>query len=206
MSSEYVRKDHLYKQAKESGYRSRASFKLLEIQKKYKIMKKNQAVIDLGCFPGGWLQVAAKECGAGGTVVGIDLKEVETLKEFPFVHILKGDLTTEETKAEIRNIHAASFDVVISDMSPPLSGIKYRDQVAAAELFELAVLYCDEFLKPGGSFVAKIFPSNETEEVFRNAKSKWKSFLRKNLDSTRSSSTEMYVIGTGFKGTATKTS
>ncbi len=201
MSSKYNRKDHLYKQAKESGYRSRASFKLLEIQKKYKILKKGQAVLDLGCFPGGWLQVAGEACGTKGIVVGIDLKEVEPLSgESAHVHILKGDLLEEEVRDKIRELHGALFDVILSDMSPALSGVKYRDQVAAAELFELALGYCDTFLKPGGSFIAKIFPSEETEQVFRNAKKKWESLLRKNLDSTRSSSTEMYVIGTGFKG------
>jgi 23S rRNA (uridine2552-2'-O)-methyltransferase len=201
MSGNYNRKDHLYKQAKESGYRSRASFKLLEIQKKYKILRPAQAVLDLGCFPGGWLQVAAETCGKKSCVIGIDLKEVEALSgNNAVVHILKGDLATEDIKMQIRGLHSPPFDVILSDMSPALSGIKDRDQVAAAELFELALVYCDKFLTPGGSFIAKIFPGKETEDVFRNAKQKWKSLLRKNLDSTRSSSNEMYVIGTGFKG------
>lgn len=198
MSSSYNRKDHLYKKAKESGYRSRAAFKLLEINKKYKILTKNSRVLDLGCFPGGWLQVAAEISPTSKAIVGIDIKELEPLSESN-VSIIRGDLYKEETKEEIRNIHNGSFNVILSDMSPPLSGIKDRDQVASAELFELALNYCDLFLEKNGSVIIKIFPSAETENVFREAKKNWSSFLRKNLESTRSSSNEMYVIGKGFK-------
>jgi 23S rRNA (uridine2552-2'-O)-methyltransferase len=201
MASKYIRKDRFYKQAKESGYRSRASFKLLEIQKKYKILQSGKKVLDLGCFPGGWLQVAGSICGKKGLIVGIDLKAVEpVLEEGANVHILEGDLLEPETTSMIRLIHSEPFDVILSDMSPHLTGVKFRDQVAAAELFELAVRFCDDFLKKGGDFVAKVFPSEETEEVFRNSRKKWNTFSRTNLESTRGSSNELYVVGRGFKG------
>lgn len=199
MASQYNRKDKYYQEAKECGYRSRAAFKLLEIQKKHKILPKGGSVLDLGCFPGGWLQIASEALGPKGCVLGVDLRDVEPLpnKGAP-VHILKGDLLDEKSKEWIREVHPKQFDAIVSDMSPHLSGIKYKDQVAAAELFELALAYCEEFLKAKGCFVAKVFPSEETEAVFRSTKKKWEKLVRMNLDSTRSSSNELYIIGKSY--------
>lgn len=207
MSSSYNRKDHFYQKAKDLGYRSRAAFKLKELQDKYKIIKKGDNVLDLGCYPGGWLQIASQISGHSGKVIGIDLKDVDPFPKSKFenIQVIKGDLLNFDAilpeilsavnEAENTNF---KFDVVISDMSPALTGIKDKDIAGIVEVFSLAISYCRLLLKPNGNFLAKIFPGQEIEDIFKSNKKDWNSFQKTVLKSTRNSSNELYVIGKSY--------
>ena len=196
MSKLYNRKDRLYHQAKESGYRSRAAFKLKEIQEKLKIIKQNQKVLDLGCYPGGWLQVGAELVGKNGLVVGIDRVATENLPN-DNIKIILGDLFDESSKENILKLNPEKFDVVISDMSPSLTGIKDKDDFQSAELLVLASEFAREVLKESGVFVAKIFPGKDCDEFVKQERVKWKTFQTLSLKSSRGSSIEKYIVGRG---------
>lgn len=203
MSGKYNRKDHLYTKAKEEGFRGRASYKLLELQKKYRLLRRGGSVLDLGCFPGGWLQVAAEKVGPQGRVVGIDLKGIEDLSnagrgDYNNVVALVGDMREEDSLRRIRELSPDGFDAVISDMSPALSGIRFRDAFLSAELVGIAFQTAEQLLKDGGSFVAKIFPGEEADELFQMMKSRFVRLERVELGSTRKTSSEFYLVGVSF--------
>ncbi len=199
MSNNYNRKDQFYKSAKESGYRSRAFFKLKEMDKKYKLFKRNDSVLDLGAWPGSWLEYTIKAVGNSGLCVGADLVE---MKEFPEnnVHCVTGDLRDESTIEEILSINPKRFDSVISDMSPKLTGIKEADRAGAIACAELAFWLSEKFLKPNGIFLTKVFKSEEANQFFRDIRKSFDELKRSKLDSTRKTSNEFYIIGIGYKG------
>jgi 23S rRNA (uridine2552-2'-O)-methyltransferase len=202
--SNYNRKDHFYREAKREGLRSRAAYKLLELNDKIKLLRPGQKILELGCFPGGWLQVAAQIVGPKGLVVGVDLTESPPFcrEEFPKElsirppRTLVGDARDPEIQRQLKDL--GPYDVLLSDMSPKLSGITARDQAGVAELFELALSLCSLFLKPGGSFVAKEFPSPEVDELFKAYRSRFEKLGRTRLKATRNTSNELYVIGRGY--------
>jgi 23S rRNA (uridine2552-2'-O)-methyltransferase len=196
MPGTYNRKDELYHRAKKEGYRGRAAYKLIELNKRFKIFKRGMSVCDLGCAPGGWLQVSADLISPDGVVVGIDLEKVEDVSDL--VTIFCGDLTTPENKQLMIEALGGSADVVLSDMSPDISGIKLRDSFRSAELVEHAWLLSQEILKKGGSFVAKIFPGAECESLAKEIRPKFQKFSRVCLESSRKTSTELYFVGQGF--------
>ncbi len=199
MGKAYQRKDGFYRKAKEEGYRSRASYKLLELDQRARLLKKGQRVVDLGCFPGGWLQVASDLTGPSGKVVGIDLKDVEPLnKEGVFIH--KGDISSIENQTQVLSSLGGKADLLLSDMSAPLTGVSFRDACRSAELAELVLELSGSLLKNGGAVVAKVFPSAEADQVFQNYRGSFSSFKRFKLKSTRGSSSELYFVGQGFKG------
>lgn len=196
MSSEYKRKDHLYQKAKEEGYRSRAAYKLKEIQAAYKIIKNGDLVLDVGAWPGGWIQVALEYVGAQGRVVGIDLVALEPIND-PRAMLLQGDARDLDSALPDP---ALRFNAVISDMSPKLTGIPEADQAGTVACAELALSVASNFLKKGGNFVVKVFKGREVEGFVKAAKPMFNRVIRSELDSTRNSSNEFYVIGLGFKG------
>jgi 23S rRNA (uridine2552-2'-O)-methyltransferase len=196
MSSEYKRKDHLYQKAKEEGYRSRAAYKLKEIQAAYKIIKNGDLVLDVGAWPGGWTQVALEYVGAQGRVVGIDLVALEPIND-PRAMLLQGDARDLDSALPDP---ALRFNAVISDMSPKLTGIPEADQAGTVACAELALSVASNFLKKGGNFVVKVFKGREVEGFVKAAKPMFNRVIRSELDSTRNSSNEFYVIGLGFKG------
>ena len=199
----YDRKDGLYKQAKASGYRSRAFFKLEEIQKKHKIIKKGDKVIDMGAWPGGWLQCARKFVGSSGLVTGIDLVEIDPF-ENKNIFTIKGDLRDPEPIEEALSLADGKYDVLVSDMSPKLSGIKDADRLASVALLELAAFLAAQVLRVGGSFVAKGFKCNETEEFIRATRPAFSKLVRLELKSTRKTSKEFYIVGFGYKGNSSQ--
>ena len=155
-------------------------------------------MIDLGCFPGGWLQVAAERVTAKGTLVGVDLLDVEPVSCGGLsATIIKGDFTDPEVRQQL--LAHGPFDAVLSDMSPKLSGVRIRDAVRSAELVELAMQFAEEALRPKGVFVAKIFPSEECELLAKCCKQLFATFSRANLDSTRKTSNELYFIAKGIR-------
>jgi len=199
MSSGYNRKDRFYHQAKSAGYRSRAAYKLIEIDQKYGLLKPGGKVLDLGSWPGGWVQVAAERVGPAGLVVGIDLVQVEEVG-YDNVHLLTGDARDESFIATVLAKAGGPFDVVISDMSPKLTGIKEADQAGTVACAELALWLTGQVVRPGGSFVAKVFKGGDTDAFVKAARPLFNKLARVELDSTRKTSNEFYVIGLGLKG------
>ena len=197
----YNRKDHLYNQAKSDGYRSRASYKLIELDQKYRLFKPGSKVFDLGCWPGGWLQVASKRVGGGGRVVGVDLKETEPLPRSN-VSLLHGDAKDEEILGQALSLAGGRFDLVISDMSPKHTGIKEVDQAGTAQVVELAYWACSQVLKPGGTLLCKAFPSGDLDRFVPELRAGFSKFQRAGLKSTRKTSKEFYIYCQGYRGTS----
>lgn len=204
MSSKYNRKDHLYQRAKEQGYRSRAAYKLKELQAAHRLIPKGGTVLDVGAWPGGWCQVAL-ECigaqdslepakGGAGEVWGIDLQELDPLDD-PRCHLIRGDARDLELLLPREGM---KFDAVISDMSPKLTGIREVDQAATVGCAELALWVAERYLKVGGSFVVKVFKGSETDLFVRSLRPIFKKVVRSELDSTRGTSNEFYVVGLGL--------
>ena len=197
MSGTYDRKDHFYKKAKSQGLRSRANFKLQEINEKYKLLKEGQRVLDLGAWPGGWLQYILGCIGQSGKAVGIDLVEIEDLED-KRVKTICGDASDQAVIKAALEFSGSNFDVVVSDMSPKLSGIRESDQARASALNELAFDVAARTLKSGGSFVCKTFKGPDTESLIKKIKPKFSQLQRSELDSSRKTSNEYYIVGLGI--------
>lgn len=200
MASQYNRKDHLYKKAKDEGLNSRAAFKLQELDKRFKLLKKGAYVLDLGCFPGGWVQVAAEKVGPSGKVYGVDLREVTGFENQLNIRIRLGDIYDPETVEDIRAFfEGAPLDAVVSDLSHQLTGIRLKDVVQSAELMGRAFELGRMLLKPGGVVVAKFFPGQDTDDLIKELRKDFKELKRVTLDSSRKSSIEQYVVAMGYK-------
>ena len=198
MSGTYDRKDHFYKKAKEEGFASRAAYKLLELDKRFQLLKQGFRVIDLGAWPGGWLQVVSGKVGQNGMVIGIDLVPIDDFG-IPNVKTITGDVGDEDKLLEAQLIAGGKFDLVLSDMSPKLSGIKEADRYAAVHCAELALFAAGKLLNKGGNLVIKVFKSNETEAFVKTCRPLFNKVTRSELDSTRKTSNEFYLVCLGFK-------
>ena len=188
--------DPFVAQARAEGWRSRAAFKLLEIQEKYKIFRKCQKVVDLGCAPGGWLQVVAN-LGIG-SVIGIDILPVDAM---PGVEILQGDFTDPAILNHMQGlIDADGLDVVMSDLAHNTVGHKQTDHLKIIGLLELAYGFATDNLKPGGVFIAKAFQGGETAQLLAEMKLQFKDVRHFKPKSSRSDSSELYLVALGFKG------
>lgn len=190
--------DPYYKKAKSEDYRSRASYKLKQIDKKFKIIKEGNTVVDLGAAPGGWSQVALEKVGEEGTVVGVDLNRIKPFKEGNF-HGIRGDFTTEEVQNRIMEIIGGKTKVVISDASPKLCGIKNLDQLRSIDLINVVIEIADNILEEKGNLVMKVFQGPEYKEMLTNLKKKFRQVKTTKPPSSRKKSAEMYVIGLGYK-------
>ena len=205
----YQRKDHLYLKAKSEGYRSRAAYKLQELDQKYHLIKPGMKVVDLGCAPGGWLQVAAAKVGRLGMVIGIDRLVVKSFRlgeikgregEINSPIILTGDITDVEIQQQVIKEAGSKVDLILSDMSPDLTGVYFQDAARSAELVEIAFTIANILLKPKGNIVTKIFPGTESDQLFLEMKKNYKKLSRVALKSTRKTSKEFYFVGEGFVG------
>jgi 23S rRNA (uridine2552-2'-O)-methyltransferase len=194
----YDRKDHLYEKAKSEGYASRAAYKLKEIQQKFKLIKQGSRVLDLGCWPGGWLQTASELTGTSGVVVGLDLVAVE-ISLPSHVFTFQGDIRDSDVLTNAIAQLGGEADAVVSDMSPKLSGIPEVDRAASKGLNQMAFYAATKTLRAGGFFVAKVFKSNEAETFIKEIRPHFESIKRTELDSTRATSNEFYVVGIGYK-------
>jgi len=189
-------KDPFVIQAQKDGYRSRAAYKLIEIDKKYKIIKSGITAVDLGAAPGGWSQVLTKKIGLKGKVVGIDLLEVAPIKGIDFI---QGDFMQEEILIEmVDKLENNPVDLVISDMAPNISGIKMVDQQKAIYLNELAFDFASKHLKQNGCFLVKSFVGKDFEEFVKNLRSCFKKVYKIKPDSSRSRSAEIFLLGYEF--------
>ncbi|MEJ6766038.1 MAG: RlmE family RNA methyltransferase [Methylophilales bacterium] len=192
-------KDPFVIQAQKDGYRSRAAYKLIEIDNKYKIIKPGIAAADLGAAPGGWSQVLSKRIGLNGKVVAIDLLEVSPINGIDFI---QGDFEQEEILKEMLDkLKNKPLDLVISDMAPNISGIKMVDQQRAINLNELALDFAKKHLKQNGFFLVKTFVGSDFEEYVKDLRSYFKKVFKIKPDSSRSRSSEIFLLGHEFCGT-----
>ncbi len=193
----YKRKDFFYKKAKNEGYRSRASFKLKEIQKKFKIFKNNYNVLDLGCAPGGWLQVASEYC-KNGIIVGIDILPTEPI-ECQNIKIINGNIFDDSVIKQINDIR---FNVILSDMAPNTSGIKHSDYYKSYELCLTAFEISGKLLREHGNFIVKIFQGREFEDFYKLLKKYFKIVKIFKPQSSRDTSAETYIVAIGLKASS----
>ncbi len=191
----YQRKDSYYARAKAVGYRSRAAFKLQELARKYQLIRRGDRVVDLGAWPGGWLQVAAELVGPTGLVVGVDLQPIERLASTAVVTLV-GDAGETAMQDEILARCRGRVDVILSDMAPKLSGVRDRDQVRAGELADTAVALADRLLAPGGRLLVKVFTGAEHDALVA-ARRLFDSAKLTKPESSRRESSEMYLVGSG---------
>jgi len=192
MAGKKGQQDYYYYEAKRKGYRSRAAFKLLQINRKFKVIKKNFSVLDLGASPGGWSQVAVK---LGADVVAVDLNPMEKMDG---VHFIRGDITNDETLEEIKSVKDC-YDAVICDASPKISGNWDIDHILSVELARSAFKIAKKVLRPGGNFVVKIFQGKEIQKVFSEFKPYFRFQKFHSPQASRKRSSEVYFIGKGFK-------
>jgi 23S rRNA (uridine2552-2'-O)-methyltransferase len=186
--------DPYVEKAKKEGYKSRAAFKLIEIQDKFKIIKNNSIVIDLGAAPGGWSQVASKICNK---IIAVDLLDMAPI---PKVNFIKGDFLEETTMQKVMEIMKDSkADVVLSDMAPSSCGIKKVDHLRIVNLIEAVYEFCKISLNEGGTMVAKIFQGGAEAELLTDIKLRFSKVVHFKPNSSRKESVEMYLVATGFK-------
>lgn len=187
--------------ARSEGYRSRAAFKIKEMDEKHKLFKKGMRVVDLGAAPGGWSQVAAKAVGSSvetPLVVGIDYLEMAPI---PGVVLLQKDFTEDDAPAMlIEALGGHQVDVVMSDMAWPTTGHRPTDHLRIVHLIEIAADFAIQVLKPGGSFVAKVFQGGTEHELLHMLKRNFRTTFHAKPPSSRSDSAEAYLIAKGFKG------
>ncbi|MGJ7513940.1 23S rRNA (uridine(2552)-2'-O)-methyltransferase RlmE [Pseudomonas baetica] len=190
--------DPYVKQAQKDGYRSRASYKLLEVQEKYKLIRPGMSVVDLGAAPGGWSQVTSRLIGGQGRLIASDILEMDSIPDVTFI---QGDFTQDEVLARILEaVGNSQVDLVISDMAPNMSGTPAVDMPKAMFLCELALDLAERILKPGGNFLIKIFQGEGFDTYLKDARQKFDKVQMIKPDSSRDSSREQYMLGWGFRG------
>ena len=191
------RRDFYYRKAKLEGLRSRAAYKLEQLDKKFKIFKGVKKVLDLCCAPGGWLQYSLSRIGEDGLIIGVDLVEIAPL---PNVYFIQGDITREETLEKIVKVANGKIDLVLSDCSPNVSGIWELDHARQIYLAETSLKIARKVLRKGGKFVVKVFQG----DLFNNYLDKVREFFKivkvTKPEASRKESAEMYVIAFNFSG------
>jgi 23S rRNA (uridine2552-2'-O)-methyltransferase len=190
--------DPFVKQAQKDGYRSRASYKLLEIQEKDKLIRPGMSVIDLGAAPGGWSQVTSRLIGGQGRLIASDILEMDSIPDVTFI---QGDFTQDEVLQRILEaVGDSHVDLVISDMAPNMSGTPAVDMPRAMFLCELALDLASRVLRPGGDFLIKIFQGEGFDQYLKDVRGKFDKVQMRKPSSSRDRSREQYLLGRGFKG------
>src|SRR5215472_630455 len=184
-------------EARRLGYRSRAAFKLIELDDRFRLLRRDHRVVDLVCAPGGWTQVAVERVGIGGKVVGVDAAETAPV---PGSAILRADIHDPGVAAMIKAELADQADVVLSDMAPSTTGHATTDHLRIVALAEAACSIAAEILKPGGSFVAKVFQGGAEGELLAQLKRRFAELRHAKPPASRPESAETYVIAKGFRG------
>ncbi|NLC99971.1 MAG: 23S rRNA (uridine(2552)-2'-O)-methyltransferase RlmE [Gammaproteobacteria bacterium] len=188
--------DPFVKMAQKDGYRSRASYKLLEIQEKDRILRPGMTVIDLGSAPGGWSQVTSRVIGDKGTLIASDILPMSAIADVTFI---EGDFTEDKVFNEIMDaVGNQPVDLVISDMAPNMSGVRTADQAAAMYLCELALDLATKVLRPGGDFLIKIFHGEGFDEYLRDVRQRFDKVQMRKPTSSRDRSREQYLLARGM--------
>jgi 23S rRNA (uridine2552-2'-O)-methyltransferase len=189
--------DFYVQQSVEQGYRSRSAYKLMEIDDRDRLLKSGMALVDLGCAPGGWCQVALERMKSQGRIVGIDLLEMVGLNGVDF---LQGDFTEDGTLTElVSRLHGRKADLVLSDMSPNITGVIVSDQARIYALAELALEFAAHWLQPEGAFLVKVFQGAGFEDFMKQMRGIFKSVVVRKPKASRDSSREVYLLGRGLK-------
>ncbi|MBF8691405.1 23S rRNA (uridine(2552)-2'-O)-methyltransferase RlmE [Pseudomonas fulva] len=190
--------DPFVKQAQKDGYRSRASYKLLEIQEKDRLIRPGMSVIDLGAAPGGWSQVTSRLIGGQGRLIASDILEMDSIPDVTFI---QGDFTQDEVLRQILEaVGDSHVDLVISDMAPNMSGTPAVDIPRAMFLCELALDLATRVLRPGGDFLIKIFQGEGFDVYLKDVRTKFDKVQMRKPSSSRDRSREQYLLGKGFRG------
>jgi 23S rRNA (uridine2552-2'-O)-methyltransferase len=190
--------DPYVKQAQKDGYRSRSSYKLIQLNEKDRLIRPGMLVVDLGSAPGGWSQVAARLVGAKGRVLATDILPMEPLKNVDFI---QGDFTEESVLKQVLDwLGGNQPDVVLSDIAPNISGIDSADQASSMYLVELALDMARQVLKPKGDFVTKVFQGAGSEEFLKDLRTSFDKVLIRKPAASRSRSREVYMVAKGFEG------
>ncbi len=189
-----------YRMAKKEGYRARSAYKLQQINAKYRLIGSGGAVADLGCAPGGWSQVLVEAVGQNGIVVGVDLQR---MKPIPGARFVRGDFTKRETHELLAALLAdggrTKVDSIVSDMAPDMSGDYGTDQIRSIQLAEMALDFAEHYLRVGGHFVCKVFEGADFQQFRTEVRGRFRSVYQFHPPASRSSSSEIYLIGKGFK-------
>ncbi|SHH72541.1 23S rRNA (uridine(2552)-2'-O)-methyltransferase RlmE [Ferrimonas marina] len=190
--------DHYVKKAQKQGLRSRATFKIEEIQQKDKLLKPGMTVVDLGAAPGGWSQYAVEQVGLEGQVIACDILSMDPIAGVDF---LQGDFREENVlNALLARVGDNKVDVVMSDMAPNMSGAGAVDQPRAMYLVELAFDMCHQVLAPKGAFVVKVFQGEGFDQYLQEVRNSFTSVKIRKPDSSRARSREVYIVASGYKG------
>lgn len=187
--------DYYVKQAQKAGYRSRAAYKLIEIADRDNLFNSGMIVVDLGAAPGSWSQVSSERIGNSGKVIALDLLNMLPLKGVTFI---QGDFSEESVREEI-NSHLTGrlADLIISDMSPNLAGIGMSDQARSIYLAELALAFTNDKLKPGGSFLVKLFQGSFFDQYIKEMRNHFNKVMIRKPKASRARSKELYLLGLG---------
>ena len=184
-------------ESKRLGYRSRAAFKLIQLNEKFHFLGKGKRIIDLGCAPGGWTQVAAKYNKGSGEIIGMDLLPTEAIDG---AILLQQDFTADDAAENIKALLHGPADVVMSDMAANTTGVQNIDHLRTLNLVEAAYEFAKEVLAPGGIFIAKVFQGGTEGMLLNDMKIHFQKVTHFKPDASRQDSVEMYVVALGFKG------
>ncbi|MHA7871044.1 MAG: RlmE family RNA methyltransferase [Hyphococcus sp.] len=193
LNDPYVRK------AKAEGWRSRAAFKLLELDEKFSLLKPGARVVDLGCAPGGWCQVAVKAVGTQGRVIGVDYLNMPAV---PGADVLEMDFLDESAPVRLKEMLGGEADIVLSDMAAPTTGHKSTDHLRIVALAEAALDFAEDVLATGGAFVCKVFAGGAEGDLLKRLKQQFESVKHAKPKASRQESAEKYVVATGYRGRA----
>ncbi|MBU6444550.1 MAG: RlmE family RNA methyltransferase [Alphaproteobacteria bacterium] len=189
--------DPYVRAAKAKGYRSRAAFKLIELDDKFHVLKPGARVLDLGAAPGGWVQVAQQRIGANGRIIGADILAMEPI---PGAELLVADLLDPETPARLKSALGGPADVVLSDMAAATTGHRATDHLRTVALIEAALEVAEDVLKPGGAFIGKVFQGGAAGELLTRIKQRFSVVKHVKPPASRQESVELYLVAQGFKG------
>jgi 23S rRNA (uridine2552-2'-O)-methyltransferase len=194
----YEPRDVFFRRAKREGYRSRAAYKLMELNRRFHLIRPGDRVVDLGAAPGGWLQVASRLAGKGGRVIGLDIQPIEAFEE-QNIFLVQGDIGSAEIRRKVAALLGARADCILSDLSPRLSGIRDADISRSMELSRSALRCACDLLKRGGNLLVKTFVGEELNPFSVELKERFRSVERTRPEATRKGSSEIYLAARGFR-------
>jgi 23S rRNA (uridine2552-2'-O)-methyltransferase len=190
--------DPFVKKAQLEGYRSRSAYKLIELNEKDRLMRPGMRIMDLGSAPGGWSQVAGKLVGAKGRVLATDILPMEPIKNVDFI---QGDFTEAAVVTQLLDwLGSGKFDLIVSDIAPNITGIDSADQASSMYFLELALDTVRQTLKPGATFVAKMFQGSGSDQYVKELRTSFEKVLIRKPAASRAESREVFIVAKGFKG------
>lgn len=196
-------RDRHHKMAKSLGFRSRAAFKLIEVIEKFGVIKEGQVVLDIGAYPGGWLQVASQVIGHSGLVIGVDIKPIKELRR-PNVKTIVGDVCDESLHEKLVKMVPGKVDVILSDASPKLTGVWATDMARHEHIVQCVIELADKLLRRGGAAVIKAFQGSELNDTLLALRQRFEKVRLFKPKASRQRSREIYLICMGFRGDGEK--